>query len=289
MNENPYFIHLTDLHIGNPDIHDPHLYSDTNTTLKLVLDQLKGLLTPPRFILVSGDLTNRGDIISYKHLQRLFADAELNVPVFFALGNHDNRENFYKTIMGRTDNITAPYYYDIIIDDIHLIVLDSSEPRKIGGSIEAEQFSWLEKTLALHENLPKLIMSHHAPALDEDRPDLEWESLSCKDTAILRQMLAPYNVLGIMCGHVHYDRISFWNKIPIIVGIGQHTALDPLYLDKGLRTVTGASYSICTLRPSGLTVSCVPFSSQRIEISKISHAEREELFQKYETENLLAN
>ncbi|MCB1511885.1 MAG: hypothetical protein KDJ36_13370 [Hyphomicrobiaceae bacterium] len=52
----------------------------------------------------------------------------------------------------------------------------------------------------------------------------------------------------------------------MIVGGGLHTSVDILYR-KGLRIVEGASFGLCTLRPSGLSVSFAPPPSERREIS----------------------
>ncbi|MDE1996487.1 MAG: metallophosphoesterase, partial [Rhizobiaceae bacterium] len=197
MTEPLTFIHLTDLHIGNPDVQDDHLYSDTSTTLETILAEVKRVVPKPRFIVASGDLTNRGDIASYEELKRILAEADLDIPVLFALGNHDRREGFYRAMLGHGDDNTAPYDHAAIIDGIHIIVLDSSAPYKIGGTFEQGQAEWLEAELDNHIDLPKLLVMHHAPALD-DNPDMEWESLSIADTETLHRLVAGRNVVGIL-------------------------------------------------------------------------------------------
>lgn len=94
MSDRVNFVHLTDLHVGNPQVQDDDLYSETSATLSATLAQIKVLVPPPEFIVVSGDLTNRGDAGSYEELKRLMDEAELDVPVLFALGNHDRRDGF---------------------------------------------------------------------------------------------------------------------------------------------------------------------------------------------------
>ncbi|HVW91387.1 MAG TPA: metallophosphoesterase, partial [Devosia sp.] len=225
MTENPTFVHLTDLHVGAPGVEDPGLYSDTSSTLRAILAEVKKLQPKPKFIMASGDLTNRGDVASYHQLKQIFDEAELGIPVLFGLGNHDTRAGFYEGMLGRTDDLGAPYFHDAAIGGIHAIMLDSSTPRRVGGTIEPEQFAWLAEALDRHPELPKVIAVHHAPALDDHNPDMEWESLSFADTAKLKDMLAGrQNVIGMFCGHIHYDRVSNWYGIPVIVGIGQHMA-----------------------------------------------------------------
>ena len=263
------FVHLTDLHIGEPGVPDDHLYSDTTANLRAILADVKRMDPAPAFVVASGDLTNRGDAASYRHLEAVIAEAELTMPVLFALGNHDKREGFYAAVLGRTEDLTAPYDHDQVIAGVHVIVLDSSIPGKVGGGFEAGQLDWLKSRLEAHAELPKLLVMHHAPALDEDNPELEWESLTIADTRALRGLVEGHKVIGIVSGHIHFDRVSNWYGIPLVVGIGQHAATDVLDMPRALRMVEGASFAIGTLRPSGLTISFVPQPATRRELHVI--------------------
>lgn len=287
MSEAVTFIHLTDLHVGNPAVPDDHLFSDTTTTLSRILAEVKTLVPQPKFIVASGDLTNRGDEGSYENLKSLIAASGLDMPVLFALGNHDRRDGFYPAMLGRTDNVDAPYDHAQVIDGIHVIVLDSSVPSKIGGSFEPGQLDWLKAELEAHANLPKLLVMHHAPALDAN-PDMEWESLSIADTEALRQAVEGKNVIGILSGHIHFDRVSNWFGIPVVVGIGQHAATDVTWLHEGLRMLSGASYAIGTLRPSGLSITFAPQPAERRELTSFTWVGMAEMLKKYEDGNAVA-
>ncbi|CAH1673594.1 metallophosphoesterase [Chelatococcus asaccharovorans] len=281
------FVHLTDLHVGDPAVQDDHLYSDTSATLAAILAEVKSLVPQPRFIVASGDLTNRGDIDSYEQLKRLIAAAELEMPVLFALGNHDRRDGFYPAMLGRTDHANAPYDHAQVIDGIHVIVLDSSVPNKVGGGFEPGQLDWLKAELDTHAELPKLLVMHHAPSLDAD-PSMEWESLSIADTEALRQAVAGKPVIGILSGHIHFDRVSSWYGIPVVVGIGQHAATDVTWLHEGLRMLSGASYAIGTLRPSGLSITFAPQPAERKELHSFTWGGMAEVLKKYEGDTTVA-
>jgi 3',5'-cyclic AMP phosphodiesterase CpdA len=287
MSELVTFVHLTDLHVGNPAVVDDHLYSDTSTTLARILADIKQLAPAPKFIVASGDLTNRGDVASYEQLKRLIAEAGLDIPFLFALGNHDRRDGFYPAMLGRTDDVMAPYDHARVIDGIHVIVLDSSVPNKIGGAFEAGQLDWLKAELEQHAELPKLLVMHHAPALDAN-PAMEWESLSIDDTEALRQAVTGKNVIGILSGHIHFDRVSNWYGIPVVVGIGQHAATDVLWLHEGLRMLEGASFAIGTLRASGLSITFAPQPATRRELHSFSFAGMAEMLAKYEASTPVA-
>ena len=281
MSDHVTFIHLTDLHVGNPAVPDDHLYSDTSATLAAILADVKKLVPQPSFIVASGDLTNRGDEASYEELKRIIAEAELGMPVLFALGNHDRRDGFYPAMLGRTDDVSAPYDHAQAIDGIHVIVLDTSVPNKIGGAFEPGQLDWLTAELENHPELPKLLVMHHAPALDAN-PEMEWESLSIADTEALRQAVEGKEVIGILSGHIHFDRVANWYGIPVVVGIGQHAATDVLWLHEGLRMLEGASFAIGTVRASGLSITFAPQPATRRELHSFTFKGMAEALKKYE-------
>ncbi|MDZ7926868.1 MAG: phosphodiesterase [Agrobacterium sp.] len=282
MSERVNFVHLTDLHVGNPQVQDDDLYSDTSATLADMLAQVKTLVPQPEFIVISGDLTNRGDAGSYEELKRLLDEAALDMPVLFALGNHDRRDGFYPVMLGRTEDTDVPYDHAEVIADIHVIVMDTSVPGKVGGAFEPGQIEWLAEEIENHPDLPKLLVMHHAPALDFDKPETEWESLSFADTEALDEVLFEYDVMGILAGHIHYDRVSNWQGIPVVVGIGQHFATDPLWLHEGVRMLSGASFAIGTVRDTGLSVTFVPQPSDRREIKRHTQDDMAALIADYE-------
>ncbi|HEV7417745.1 MAG TPA: metallophosphoesterase [Tianweitania sediminis] len=257
------FVHLTDLHVGDPAT-DDHLFSNTQSTLQEVLALVATIEPRPSFIVASGDLSNRGDAESYGILKRLMEGASL--PVVYALGNHDTREGFYAGMGIAASTPDAPYDHDEVLDGVHVITLDSSEPGFIGGTIEPKQFEWLARTLDTHPDLPKLIVSHHPPALGEAPDAAHWRHIAFEQSERLADLLKGRNVLGILSGHIHHDRVSVWNGIPVIVGMGQHAATDILRTDV-LRMVRGSSFAIGTIRKSGLSVAFVPLPTDRAELN----------------------
>ncbi|UXN71846.1 metallophosphoesterase [Devosia neptuniae] len=259
------FIHITDLHVGNPAVADDHLFSDTAATLTRVLELIGSMDQAPKFIIASGDLTNRGDADSYRQLRSIMSATDL--PVVYALGNHDTRPGFYQGMLDRNVDLDMPYDHEQVIGGVHVITLDTSTPGQIGGSIEPEQFAWLEAALAANPDLPKLIVAHHAPALGDTPPWDHWRTIEFNQSQKLAELLKGRNVLGILSGHIHHDRFSVWHGIPVIVGMGQHAATDILTSDV-LRMVEGASFGIGTIRRSGLTMALVPLPQTRAELNR---------------------
>lgn len=261
------FIHLTDLHIGQPD--DSHLHSDTTETLRAVIAEIARINPRPDFVIASGDLANSGDAPSYAALRQELA--ALDLPVICALGNHDSRPGFYTGYLDRQDRLDAPYDHDTVIAGVHVITLDSTIPGAIAGDLDEAQFAWLEGALARNAGLPRLVVIHHPPALDDLPSDTPWRMLPVATSDRLARVLTGQRVAGILSGHIHHDRFSSWHGIPLIVGNGLHAATDILDTEN-LRMVRAAGFGLGTLRPSGLTMAIVPLPSDRSEIARYSLA-----------------
>jgi 3',5'-cyclic AMP phosphodiesterase CpdA len=260
------FVHLTDLHIG----HAASPFFDTRAHLEAVLDAIAPIRPRPDFVVLSGDLVDRGDEASYAWLKARMA--RFGLPTIYALGNHDRRTGFRRAVLGEAGS-EAPCYGADVIEGIHLIVLDSSTPGAIGGTIEPEQFDWLDGELMRHGDLPKLIVSHHPPAVGATADERPIHTIDFAQSQRLGALLAGHTVLAILSGHVHHDRVSLWNGVPVVVGTGLHSAIDVLF-PEGVRVVRGGSFCYGLIRPTGLTATFIPLASDRAEIRRILDKDR---------------
>lgn len=258
-----HFLHLTDLHISHPRFNDADLLSDTVATLEAVIGMIGKIAPKPAFIVVSGDLTNRGETESYRLLAQMMA--AIDIPIVYALGNHDTRPGFRQGMLGRSRNPDAPYVHDLAIGGAHLIVLDTSVPGKVGGALDDRQFAFLDEALGRHADMPKIVVMHHPPALDPDAL-LGWESIPYGQSEELARHLRGRNVAGILSGHIHLNRVAHWHGIPIVVSTGLHNSIDVLHT-AGLRVLEGTGFNLCTLRSSGLSVSFVPMPTSGRELA----------------------
>ncbi len=253
----PTFIHLTDPHVCADPKDATSKGIDTVATLDAVIARIRAIEPAPDFVLMSGDITDHGDAESYRLVRGRMEG--LGLPVLYALGNHDKRPGFYDGMLDRRTDVDAPYCHDRVEAGIHVVVLDTSVPGKVSGALGDDQFAFLDAALARHPGLPKIVMMHHGPRIVDDSP-FAWESISGAETGRLRRALEGRGVAGLFTGHIHHDRVSSWYGVPVIVGNGLHDFIDPTFRD-GLKIHAGASFGLCTLRPSGLTVSFVPLPS----------------------------
>jgi 3',5'-cyclic AMP phosphodiesterase CpdA len=260
------FVQLTDLHIG----HAPSPFFDTRDNLEAVLAQIAPVKPAPDFIVLSGDLVDRGDEASYGWLRGRMA--RLGLPVFYALGNHDRRTSFRRAMLDEAGD-EAPCFFAEVVAGLHLIVLDSSVPGAIGGTLDDGQLDWLAGEIGRHGDLPKLIVSHHPPAVGATADERPIHTIGFAQSARLGAILRGRKVLAILSGHVHHDRVSLWNGVPVVVGTGLHSAIDVLFPD-GVRVVRGGSFCYGVVRPTGLTATFIPLASDRAEIRRILDRDR---------------
>lgn len=139
MRDGVTFIHLSDLHLGDPG--DPTLLSDTASALADVVGLVGRMAPAPGFVAISGDLSNRGDPDSYRALRA--ALALLPRPVFCGLGDHDDRRGYAAGWPGEGRAGDAPCFADPLVAGAHLVVLDTGVAGRVGGAIDAAQFARL--------------------------------------------------------------------------------------------------------------------------------------------------
>jgi 3',5'-cyclic AMP phosphodiesterase CpdA len=193
-----YFIQLSDTHIV-ADIGQESHGVNTYATLSRAIAQINRLDPPPAFVIVTGDLINDDDPQSYRVLKQL--TAQLLVPTYFALGNHDLRQPFRQVILGEQQPAATPYYYTFAMAQCQCIVLDSLVEGAVHGALDAVQLAWLETTLSATSTRPALLFVHHPPA----STGIAWmDAHAMANGAELLEILARHRqVRRVFFGHVH--------------------------------------------------------------------------------------
>lgn len=258
-------VHLTDLHISHPDLADAALKTDTTDTLRRAIAAINAMHPLPDLVVASGDLTNTGAIKSYTLLQEILA--ELLPPVVLALGNHDRRAHFAEVF--ETGTADAPFFHETVLGDLHVITLDTLVPGHVAGRLDPDQIAFLDAALSREPDLPKLVVAHHPPRMD-DRT-LPWASLDADSSERFGETLAGRGVVGVLSGHVHLDQVHHWHGVPVVTCMGLNSTVDMLE-QRDMRIVEGTSLGFCVLRPSGLSVSFVPLSPERRQLAVLAEA-----------------
>ena len=198
---------LSDTHISaDPDNHFRGFYPYRN--LQEITSQLA--CDPPEGLVITGDLARlKGRPEAYANLKTLLAPLTEKRPVYLGLGNHDNRDDFFRTLGDSHDSGEAVSNKHVVVADagpIRLIVLDTllhinRGPGMLGGS----QRTWLETYLRTCDDRPTILFFHHTPKVD------------LLDTGRLFRIIGPMTkVKAVVYGHTHHVKFSQFKGIHLV-------------------------------------------------------------------------
>ena len=196
---------------------DPHIAGDPlrversiNMTdhLRAVTQDLLAWPQRPAGAFIVGDCAfSRGEPGDYAALIGLLEPLRRDaLPLHLALGNHDQRENFWAALA------TPPAVKRPVADKqvalirsprVNWFVLDSLEQTlTTPGSLGAAQLAWLAEALDANRDTPAVVLIHHNPGTAESIRGL-------KDTEALFQVIRPRaQVKAYIFGHTHHWKVT---------------------------------------------------------------------------------
>jgi Icc protein len=188
---------ITDLHITSGKHPVDHVRNATR--LRIALKSVYAMKPKPAAILVTGDLIDRGTLEEYEELKQILADCE--IPLYYGLGNHDNRENFRKAFPGTPVDENGFVQYAFMLGDLRVIMCDTLEGKEHGGFCE-KRAAWLTETLAEAPDTPTLLALHHPPIASgivwmDEPADAPWK------VRLGNVIRGQQQIKGIICGHMH--------------------------------------------------------------------------------------
>jgi Icc protein len=209
--EMTFLIQITDTHILPPG---EVLYGEVDTArhLKETVQGINRMRPLPDVVMITGDLAERGDKVSYRHFIELIKP--LKMPVFVLAGNHDNlklmSEVFAATPYFPVSDST--FQYAIEGFPFRIIALNSNGDGTELPEFDDHRLAWLANQLdQSHE--PTLIAIHHPPMITGieliDMGGPEW----CQG---LKSLLAEHDhVKLVICGHCHTDLCGRIGPVPV--------------------------------------------------------------------------
>ncbi len=214
------FIVLSDLHIGPPGAAVNGL--DTGARLSEAVATINRDHADAAFVLVAGDLADRGDAEAYHHLRDLLA--VLAVPAHLTLGNHDDRATFLSVFGSELDDPTGRVSQAIDAGGYRVILLDTSEPGLVGGRLCAGRRDWLAVRLDEVQDRPVIVVQHH----HANPLSLPVDSIILEDAADYVAILRRHpDVRQVIAGHVHLPTSAVWHGIPMTTLAGSHYSVSP--------------------------------------------------------------
>ena len=212
---------VTDIHLG----FEPDNVSEFNRKrLDQVLTRLSEMAIPPDMLLATGDLVDRGDSVSYKRLRTAFDG--LPFPMWPCLGNHDNRATF-RSWYPEIPTADGFVQYEVDGGPLRILVLDTLEEGRHGGSFCEARANWLSSKLKEKPDHPTLIVMHHPPI----EAGLEWMNTHPEEPWVERfadAIEGHSQVKSVVCGHLHRPISVGWRgtTVSICPSTAPQVALD---------------------------------------------------------------
>ncbi|WP_460776370.1 phosphodiesterase [Microbacterium sp. GXF7504] len=232
-------LHLSDTHLRAPG---PQLFGtvDGRAHLAQALAGIEASGIRPDGIVFTGDLVDLGEPDAYAALRDLVEPvaARLGAPVFWVMGNHDDRTAFRAALAAdETADGVAPFDRVDELDGLRLVTLDSTVPGEHHGELRQAQLDWLADVLATPAPLGTILAMHHPPV-----PSVLplAASVELRDQQRLAEVLRGSDVRAIIAGHLHYSTFATFAGIPVSVASSTCYAQDLTVPVGGTRPQDGA-------------------------------------------------
>lgn len=207
-------IHLTDLHLVPSG---QRLYGfDPAARLRTVIAAINLEHAGADLCVITGDLTDKGDIASYQLLRDILQD--FNLPYRLLLGNHDHRANFLAVFPDAA--VDENGFVQSVLDAPagRFIFLDTLVTDNGHGSLGDGRLEWLLEQLGEEPARPSYVFCHH-PLQSVGLPHF-----ASHITLVPKNVMAPIALTGVIrhifCGHVHVDVGGTWQGVPFSASRG---------------------------------------------------------------------
>ena len=200
---------MTDIHIGfEPDARPEEL---NRRRFRATLDRLLEQPSRPDLLILSGDITDRGDRESFARTAELLRDCPF--PVHVMVGNHDSREELVGAFPD-TPQEDGFLHRAFELDGLLVVLLDTFEPGRHGGAFCEKRRDWLRATLAANAGTPTVVFAHHPPIVS----GIEWMDPDPREPWVrnfAEALEGQSQVLAIHCGHLHRPLLTSFCGIPL--------------------------------------------------------------------------
>ncbi|MBY5720921.1 phosphodiesterase [Rhizobium leguminosarum] len=200
--------HLSDTHVREVGAPLPVGNVDYSTMAVNAFDRVARMKPTPDLMIITGDLTDSGQVGEYRRLQEIVET--LPFPVHMVLGNHDIRENYLTVFPEKREAETGFAQFCLELQDLRIIGLDSLIEGHGHGGLCAARLSYLRGRLAERPEVPTIIMLHHQPFIFNGGV---YDDVGLKDGVEEFGAIVAGNrqIVRVLCGHLHRSLESLWN------------------------------------------------------------------------------
>ncbi|MDD1779784.1 phosphodiesterase [Enterovibrio sp. ZSDZ35] len=195
-------IQLTDTHIVPPPKKVSEVL-DTYSLFEQAIEKIKQDL--PKLgqidgIVVTGDISDHGDVASYEGFKQVIE--RLAIPYHVIPGNHDLRSSMHQCFGEMIDvNQSEEINWVAHFHDIDLVGLDTVIPGSGGGRLSPSTLQFLASSLDKSSDRPALIAMHHPPF----ESGIQFmDAIGLEGVNELHEILTnTQRDVRIICGHLH--------------------------------------------------------------------------------------
>jgi Icc protein len=254
-------VHVSDIHI-HPE---PILGFDPVANFAACLAYIAEFDADADRLVITGDLTHRGDAASYEKLARMLADAPLpeKLKPRLLIGNHDDRATFTATF-GETARDANGFVQSTELTEAGLFVyLDTVEAGTHAGHYCPARQAWLRGVLdqARAAGQPAFLFMHHNPlpvhVANADKIGVVEEEAF---QAILRDYRDT--IRHIFFGHCHFTLSGHVAGIPFSAPRSTNHVCWPDFSGLADRMGFGAfspTYNVCFLEDDSTVIHSIDF------------------------------
>jgi len=191
------FVQISDSHMGFNKPANP----DVAGTLIAAVDKINGLVTPPEFMLHTGDISHLSKPEEFDNVDQILRDATAK-QVFYVPGEHDVLNDDGKQYLERYGKGTkGAGWYSFDNKGVHFMGLVNVLNLKAGGlgTLGHEQLEWMEDDVKHLKSSTPIVVFAHIP-LWSVYPEWGWGT---EDSAQALAYLKKFGSVTVLNGHIH--------------------------------------------------------------------------------------
>lgn len=219
-----FFAQLSDIHITSKHDELFNIVPMSNHLFECV-EHINNLATKPDLVLVTGDISNNGQIKQLEIAKQCLD--KLKCPYYVIPGNHDNRADLSKIFNDNCQtNEQGLIHYVINEFAVTFIAIDSCKTGLSGAEFTTDSNKWLENELNTYNDKPVVLFMHHPPV---NMGIAETNIDGFKGKALLAETIEKHsNIKAILCGHIHLSAHTLWHGtlISTAPSIGMRLVID---------------------------------------------------------------
>jgi Icc protein len=240
---------LTDLHMVPAGERIAGL--DPHERLRRAVGHINAVHPDAARVIVTGDLTHRGDLASYLRLRPLLD--ELGPPVSLMIGNHDRRDVFAECFPEAPRDEHGFVQQSIALSgDDRLLLLDTVISGTHAGALCDRRLAWLDAQLSGTRDRQATLFMHHPP---HPVGFAGMDGIALQNGDAFYEVVFRYrNVRHLVAGHVHRTISGSFRGLPfsIFKSTVDQQPMDFGLTDTSVSVAEPGAYGILLFSPDGV-------------------------------------